>query len=94
VKPVALAGVMGGANTEVSSATTRVLLESAVFRPGTIRRTSRRLGLSSEAAYRMERGLDQPGSLFALHRAVQMMAELSGARLRPGVCSAEPRPWV
>lgn len=94
VKPVALAGVMGGANTEVSNATTRVLLESAVFRPGTIRRTSRRLGLSSEAAYRMERGLDQPGSLFALHRAVQMMAELSGARLRPGVCSAEPRPWV
>ena len=94
VKPVALAGVMGGANTEVSDATTRVLLESAVFRPGTIRRTSRRLGLSSEAAYRMERGLDQPGSLFALHRAVQMMAELSGARLRPGVCSAEPRPWT
>lgn len=94
VKPVALAGVMGGANSEVSDATTRVLLESAVFRPGTVRRTARRLGLSSEASYRFERGVDQPGAVYAMHRAAQMMAELSGARLRPGVCSAEPRPWT
>ncbi len=94
VKPVALAGVMGGANSEVSDATTRVLLESAVFRPGTVRRTGRRLGLSSEASYRFERGVDQAGAVYAMHRAAQMMAELSGARLRPGVCSAEPRPWA
>ncbi|NHZ45672.1 phenylalanine--tRNA ligase subunit beta, partial [Nitratidesulfovibrio liaohensis] len=83
VKPVALAGVMGGANSEVSDATTRVLLESAVFRPGTVRRTGRRLGLSSEASYRFERGVDQAGAVYAMHRAAQMMAELSGARLRP-----------
>lgn len=92
-KPVGLAGVMGGANTEIHDKSSRVLLEAAVFRPGSIRKTSRRLALPSEAAYRMERGLDHPGSLIALNRASMLMAELGGGTLLPGVAMAEPLPW-
>jgi len=94
VKPVALAGVMGGANSEINSQSSRVLLESAVFRPGTIRKTARRLTLPSEASYRFERGVDQPGSLLALDRAAQLLAAHCGGTLRPGVSQAEPRPWA
>jgi len=92
-KPVGLAGVMGGANTEMRDDSTEVFLESAVFRPGTIRKTARRLGIPSESSYRFERGVDQPGSLFALNRAAALMAEFSGGRILPGVAAAEPRPW-
>ncbi|MCA1985150.1 MAG: phenylalanine--tRNA ligase subunit beta [Desulfovibrio sp.] len=93
-KPVGLAGVMGGANSEVHDGTTNIFLESAVFRPGTIRRTGRRLGLASEAGYRFERGVDQPGSRLALDRAASLMAQLGGGVLHPGVAVAEPLPWV
>ncbi|AGW13203.1 phenylalanine--tRNA ligase subunit beta [Megalodesulfovibrio gigas] len=93
-KPVGLAGVMGGANSEVHDGTTNIFLESAVFRPGTIRRTGRRLSLSSEAGYRFERGVDQPGSRFALDRAAALMTELGGGVLHPGVAVAEPAPWI
>ena len=65
-KPVALAGVMGGANSEMDAASTEVLLECAVFRPGAIRKTARRLSLPSEASYRFERGVDQVGSVYAM----------------------------
>lgn len=92
-KAVALAGVMGGENTEIGERSTDVLLECAVFNPATIRKTARRLGLSSESSYRFERGVDQPGSLFALNRAAALMAELSGARLLPGIAGHEPKPW-
>ncbi|SNR97427.1 phenylalanyl-tRNA synthetase beta subunit [Humidesulfovibrio mexicanus] len=93
-RPVALAGVMGGANSSVSDATSEVLLECAIFRPGTIRKTARRLALPSEASYRFERGVDQVASLFALERAAQLMAEVSGARVMRGIAVAEPKPWV
>lgn len=93
-KPIGLAGVMGGAETEITAASRRVFLESAVFRPGTIRKTARRLSLSSEASYRFERGVDPVMSEFAMQRAAQLITELSGATLRPGVCRAEPAPWV
>lgn len=92
-KPVGLAGVMGGAETEIGATSTRVFLEAAVFRPGTIRKTARRLGLSSEASYRFERGVDQVVCTYAMQRAAQLIAELSGATLRPGVCRNEPLPW-
>jgi phenylalanyl-tRNA synthetase beta chain len=92
-KPVGLAGVMGGANTEMRDDSTEVFLESAVFRPGSIRRTARRLGIPSESSYRFERGVDQPGSRLALDRAAALMAEFSGGRVLPGVAKAEPRPW-
>lgn len=93
-KPVALAGVMGGENTEVSDRTTEILLECAVFNPATIRKTGRRLGLSSESSYRYERGVDQPGSLYAMNRAAALMAQVSDGRVLPGFAGAEPKPWV
>ena len=93
-RAVGLAGVMGGLNTEIDDNSTNVFLESAVFRPGTIRKTSRRLGLSSEASYRFERGIDQCRSRWALDRACAMMAELAGGKVCPGVVVAEPRPFV
>ncbi|MBO4301553.1 MAG: phenylalanine--tRNA ligase subunit beta [Desulfovibrio sp.] len=93
-RAVALAGVMGGQNSEITEASVNVFLESAVFRPATIRRTSRRLGLSSEASYRFERGIDQRRSCWALDRACAMMASLSGGRVRRGLSLSEPKPFV
>jgi phenylalanyl-tRNA synthetase beta chain len=93
-RPVALAGVMGGANSSITDASTEVLLECAIFRPGTIRKTARRLALPSESSYRFERGVDQVGSLFALERATQLMAEVSGARVMRGIAASEPKPWA
>ncbi len=77
-RPVALAGIMGGHDTEVSSGTTRVLLESACFTPSNVRRTVRRLGMQTEASYRFERGTDIEGVMVALDRASGLIAELSG----------------
>jgi phenylalanyl-tRNA synthetase beta chain len=74
-RPVALAGVMGGLDSEVTEATTQVLLESAYFNPRTIRRTAKRLGLSTEASYRFERGVTLTGDP-ALERATQLMCEV------------------
>ena len=65
---------MGGANSEMDAASTEVLLEIAVFRPGTIRKTARRLSLPSEASYRFERGVDQVGSVYAMGRVSTMDA--------------------
>ncbi len=93
-KPVALAGVMGGANSEMGADSTDVLLECAVFRPGTIRKTARRLSLPSEASYRFERGVDHVGSVYAMHRAVSLMLETAGGTALPGVAVAEPRPYA
>ena len=91
--PVGLAGVMGGQSTEVHAGTRNVLLECAVFRPATIRKTARRLALPSEASHRFERGVDQGMARFSLDRAAQLMAETSGAKVVSGVSVAEPRPW-
>ncbi|WP_027721350.1 phenylalanine--tRNA ligase subunit beta [Maridesulfovibrio zosterae] len=92
-RPVALAGVMGGMNSEIHDGSTNVVLESAVFRPGTIRKTARRLSLPSEASYRFERGVDQQMNTFAMDRAAQLMSELSGAKIVSGVVKNEPTPW-
>jgi phenylalanyl-tRNA synthetase beta chain len=73
-KPLAIAGVMGGLNSEISEATTRIVLESAYFEPMTIARTARRLGLRSEASYRFERGIDRAGQVRALERAAELIA--------------------
>jgi phenylalanyl-tRNA synthetase beta chain len=77
--PVALAGIMGGQPTGVSDATTEIVLETAWFAPGTVRRTSRRLGLSSDSSYRYERRVDPGGLLAARDRAVELLQELAGA---------------
>lgn len=91
-RPVALAGIMGGRNSEVSGGTRRILLESAHFDPMTIRRTVKRIGISSEASIRMEKGVDPSGTRDALERAIAMMVELSGARPDSGVTDVEARP--
>ncbi|MDR0466858.1 MAG: phenylalanine--tRNA ligase subunit beta [Deltaproteobacteria bacterium] len=91
-RPVALTGIMGGQETEITGESSRVFLESAIFRPTTIRRTARRLGISGEASYRFERGVDQAANTLAMNRACALMTELSGASVRPGVCRAEPKP--
>jgi phenylalanyl-tRNA synthetase beta chain len=90
-RAVGLAGVMGGQNTEVSEATTRVLLESAYFDPATTRRTSRTLQLKTDAAYRFERGADIEGLVDAGARAAQLMAELAGGTVARGVIDVYSR---
>ncbi|NLY41320.1 MAG: phenylalanine--tRNA ligase subunit beta [Desulfovibrionales bacterium] len=94
VRPVALAGVMGGANSEITDQSSSVVLESAVFDPASVRKTARRLGLSSDASFRFERGVDQVGTSLAMNRAAQLMAELAGGQVAPGVAKAEPHPFV
>jgi phenylalanyl-tRNA synthetase beta chain len=91
-RPVAVGGVMGGADTEVTDRTTTVLLESACFHPGSIRRTARALGLSTEAAYRFERGTDIEGVVAALDRAAELMADLGGGTVARGVIDVYPAP--
>ena len=77
-RAVAIAGVMGGAESEVHAGTTNVLVESAQFRPARVRRTARRLGLQSEASYRFERGVDRDGVRRAADRCARLLAELAG----------------
>ena len=91
-RAVAIGGVMGGGNTEVTPATTSVLLESAYFDPGSIRRTARALGLHTDAAYRFERGGDIEGLREALDRAAQLMADLGGGTVAKGVVDVYPGP--
>lgn len=86
----ALAGVMGGGDSEISAGTTRVLLESAWFEPTSVRRTARRHGLHTEASHRFERGVDPEGVLAALDRCAALIAELSGGTVRRGAVDANP----
>ncbi len=90
--PIALAGVMGGASTEVGSATTSILLEAATFDGPTTRRTSMRLNLRSEASSRFERGLSADLPMHAARRATQLFVELCGGTAREGAIDVYPRP--
>lgn len=85
---IAIAGVMGGTSSDVRATTTRVLIESARFDPSRVRRTARRLGLRSEASYRFERGVDPEGLQRAADRAVHLLVQLAGGRVRAGVVTA------
>ena len=89
--PIALAGVMGGAGSEVSAATTAVLLEAATFDPRAVRRTAKRLGLHSEASHRFERGVDANGLPYASARAAALLARLGGGTLAGDVVDRHPR---
>lgn len=84
VQPVAVAGIMGGLNSEVSDTTTAILLESACFNPVSIRKTARKLNLSSEASYRFERGVDPGGCILAMERAVRLLCEVAGGTVQFG----------
>ncbi len=88
--PVALAGVMGGANTEVSEETTSVLLESANFNNVSIRRTSAQLRFKSEASIRFDKGLSPELPLPALKRATQLFAEVAGGKAAKGIIDVYP----
>ncbi|MBI5018559.1 MAG: phenylalanine--tRNA ligase subunit beta [Deltaproteobacteria bacterium] len=89
---VALAGIMGGLNSEVGDDTVDVLLESAYFLPTNIRRTSKALGLRTEASYRFERGADVEGLVRALDRSAELIVELAGGSVAKGVWDAYPTP--
>ncbi len=90
-RPVAVAGVMGGLETEVSDATTTILLEDAYFDPVTVRTTSRRLALPSEAAFRFERIVDIERIDWASQRTAQLIVQVAGGRVARGVVDAFPR---
>ncbi len=83
--PVALGGVMGGAVTEVSSATRDLLIEAAEFSPMSIRSTARKLNLHSDSSYRFERGVDPAGVDWASRRCCELILELAGGELAEGV---------
>jgi phenylalanyl-tRNA synthetase beta chain len=89
-----VAGVMGGADSEVDGATTTLFLESAFFNPASVRKTSRGLALISESSQRFQRGADPEMAAYALDRAAQLMADLSGAEIARGVIDAYPTPFV
>jgi len=82
--PTAIAGVMGGLDTEISQSTSTILLESARFLPANIRRTSRALGLSSDSSYRFERSIDPCGVEWGSRRAAAMIADIAGGEVAEG----------
>ncbi|HEX4085442.1 MAG TPA: phenylalanine--tRNA ligase subunit beta [Chthoniobacteraceae bacterium] len=84
----AVAGVMGGELTGVTAATADILLESALFNPQSVRRTSRRLGLASDSSYRFERGIDPATVLAASDRATQIILQVAGGAAEPGIETA------
>lgn len=91
-RPVALAGIMGGADTEVTYSTKNVLLESAHFDRVSIRRTCKALGMSTEASYRFERIVDPGGTVRALDRVARLIVQFCGGRVAQGVIDVYPRP--
>jgi phenylalanyl-tRNA synthetase beta chain len=90
VRPVAVAGVMGGEDSEISSQTTDVLIESAWFDPSSVRRTAKLLGLHTEASHRFERGIDPEGVLRAQERCVALICELAGGIAGPDIVDVYP----
>jgi phenylalanyl-tRNA synthetase beta chain len=90
-RPVAFAGVMGGRNSEVSRATTDVLIESAYFDPSRVRRAAKALGLSTDASYRFERGVDSDGQVWAAARAARLIAEITGGAVVEGLVDERPQ---
>ncbi len=92
-QPVALAGIMGGLNSEITENSTTVFVESAYFNPTMIRRSSKRLSLSTEASYRFERGIDIRGVDRALKRSLMLIAQLAGGAIAKGIIDCYPKPW-
>jgi phenylalanyl-tRNA synthetase beta chain len=91
-KPVAIAGVMGGENSEIQETSTTVLIESAYFNPATVRKTAKQLGLSTDASFRFERGIDPCGTINSLLRAARLMVEVAGGAPVDGIIDAHPKP--
>ena len=91
-RAVALAGIMGGKNSEINDATTDVLLESAWFLPANVRKTSKQLSLASDSSYRFERGADIGGVIWASDRAAALMQELAVGKVAPGIVDVLAKP--
>ena len=92
-RAVALAGIMGGLNSEIFAGSKNVLIESAFFDPITIRKGSKVLGLSTEASYRFERGIDIDGVENALKRALMLISDLAGGNINKGIIDVYPTPY-
>ena len=93
-RAVAVAGVMGGEDSEISAATTDVLIESAYFDPSSVRRTAKMLGLHTEASHRFERGTDPQGVLAAQERCVALICELAGGVATEDALDVYPNPFA
>ncbi|MDY6844109.1 MAG: phenylalanine--tRNA ligase subunit beta, partial [Thermodesulfobacteriota bacterium] len=91
-KPIALAGVMGGENSEISDNTSTVILESAYFDPVSVRMTSRKLGLKTESSLRFERGIDIENVIHAANKAAQLIGDLASGKVAAGMIDQYPRP--
>jgi phenylalanyl-tRNA synthetase beta chain len=89
-KSVAIGGVMGGENSEITNNTTNILIESAYFQPSSVRRTSKKLALQSDSSYRFERGVDIENVPRACKRAATLIAELTGGELVEGIIDVYP----
>jgi phenylalanyl-tRNA synthetase beta chain len=89
-EPVAIAGVMGGENSEIKDNTKNILIESAFFNSSSIRRTSKTLGLGTDASYRFERGTDPNNTLYAAERTAQLISELAGGDVLSGSIDVYP----
>ena len=87
---VAIAGVMGGENSEITESTKNILIESAYFHPSSIRKTSKALGLSTDASYRFERGTDPNITKYAAERCAQLVAELADGKIAKGIIDVYP----
>ena len=92
-RSVALAGIMGGLNSEIFAGTENVLVESACFDPVTIRRGAKRLGLTTEASYRFERGADIGGVTGALKRSLSLISDFTGGKIATGIIDNYPKPF-
>ena len=91
-KPAAVAGIMGGMDTEVTDQTTSVILECASFKGSNIRHTGRMLGLRSEASGRFERGLDSDSCIKSIDRCAQLLQEMGACDVAQGVVDVYPKP--
>jgi phenylalanyl-tRNA synthetase beta chain len=92
-RAIAIAGIMGGLNSEITEDSTTVLVESAYFNPTMIRRSSKKLSLSTEASYRFERGIDIEGTDLALKRSLELIKQLAGGNIARGIIDCYPKPW-
>ncbi|MBP5274753.1 MAG: phenylalanine--tRNA ligase subunit beta, partial [Abditibacteriota bacterium] len=91
-EPVALAGIMGGEGSEIREDTVDIFLETAIFDCYNVRRTSKKLNLSTESSYRFERTVDEEQALYAAKRALSLILELAGGEIEGGVCDVYPNP--
>lgn len=91
-KPVAIGGVMGGENSEITDNTSNILLESAYFNPSSVRKTSKKLSILSDSSYRFERGVDPDNVTFALDLAAKLISENCGGEIQKGIIDVYPNP--